>query len=226
MISENSKEVNVWEEKAKQCKARRALAQSRGVGIDTVSLRDVVDTPGGLEYWSSVTITIEASQVAKPKAKGKAKARASDGLKSLATIEKTLRGLVGHEMVIRKGTEDLKESQSADPVKWGWAAEYFAHCEAQEAVVFEIKTNGFVAKFMTSALSPESMKKLKKDSGDEYYHEVLRSVDALQKPVDEWAATVAKIKAMADAAGLGGSEASADNADTSAGGGKKKKQRK
>ena len=57
-----------------------------------------------------------------------------------------------HAVRVCNCTDDLKESQKADPVEWGWAAEYFAHCAAQEEAVFEIKSTGFVAKFMTSAV--------------------------------------------------------------------------
>ena len=223
MIAENSKEVNIWEEKAKQCKARRALAQSRGLTVESISLKDVTDSPGGLEYWANISITLEANASAKPKAKAKAKAKADDGGngKSLANLEKTLKTLVAHEMVIKKGTEELKESKQAAPEKWAWAASYFADCATKEEVVLEIKKGGFIAKFMTSALSPETMKKLKKETGDEYYNEVLRAVDALKTPISEWASTIARINAMADAAGLVGTDASSD-----AGTEKKKKAKK
>ena len=47
MIAENLSEVNVWKQAAKECRARRALALSRGVHMDTVSLEDVKGTEWG-----------------------------------------------------------------------------------------------------------------------------------------------------------------------------------
>lgn len=206
MVAENSSEVNVWEEKAKQCKARRALALSRNTTIDSVSLQDVIQSPGGLDYWASVSISIDASSTAtkpKPKGKAKAKAEAGSGTKTLATIEKNLKALVAQEMLVKKGTDQLKESQTGNPEHWTWAHNLFNQCAEYEAKVTEIKGSGFIAKFIAAALSPETLKKLKKETGDDYHNEVLRCLDALKQPLEEWSQTVGKMQAMADAAGHG-----------------------
>ena len=46
MIAENLSEVNVWKQVAKECRARRAFALSRGVHMDTVSAPCVANARG------------------------------------------------------------------------------------------------------------------------------------------------------------------------------------
>ena len=97
MIAENLSEVNVWKQAAKECRARRALALSRGVHMDTVSLQDVKGTEGGVKYWTGITVSMDVSTQPKTKAKAKAKSEAggASGVKAIGTLEKTFFGLPG-----------------------------------------------------------------------------------------------------------------------------------
>lgn len=109
MVASNRSEVNVWEEKAKECRARRALALSMGKHIDSVSIEDVNKAEGGLNHWANVSICIEAKGAkAKAKPKAKPEAGAESGTKSLAALERVLKNLIAQEMLLQKATEDLK----------------------------------------------------------------------------------------------------------------------
>ena len=205
MIAENLSEVNVWKQAAKECRARRALALSRGVHMDTVSLQDVNGTEGGVEYWSGITVSMDVSTQPKTKAKAKAKAKSeaggASGVKAIGTLEKTLKGYLAQEMLIKNQTEKLQNYQKGDPHNWAWADNLFNECAAKEANPATCKGTEFMHKFGAAALSPESLKKVKKEMGNEYHNDLVRSVDALKVPLEEWVKIIGKIQAMADAAG-------------------------
>lgn len=208
MIAENKTEVNIWEQKSKECRGRRALALSRGVHIDSVSVADVQQSEGGVDHWASVMVSLDATGSGHPKAKPKAKAKArSDGSaptgsKTVATLEKNLKSLVAQEMLIKKNTDQLRHQASEEKESWVWAQHLLKECAEHEAKVNVIKGNGFISKFVGAALSPETLKKLKKETGDEYYDEVLRSIDAIKSPLDDWSKAAGRIQAMADAANV------------------------
>lgn len=205
LVAENKSEVNIWEEKAKQCRARRAYAIAKKMNIDNVSLHDVEQSEGGVEHWASVVVHIDAALPGAPKAKAKAKAKSQEGsgTRSLASLEKNLKGLVAQEMLVKTGFDQLKANQTEKPENWSWAINLFSECETHAAKVAEVKGSGFLGKFVAAALCTEAVKRLKKESGDEYHNQLLRSHDALKAPLDDWAKTIGKIKAMAEAAGHG-----------------------
>lgn len=210
MIAENTTEVNVWAQKAKESKARRALALSLNKHIDSVSVDDVHKAEGGLEHWASVSINIEqAGGKSKAKAKPKAKAEAGSaaGTKSLNVLEKNLKGMIAQEMLLQKGTDDLMAQKSSAPDKWTWAEQFINDCAAKRQEVAELKSTGFLAKFVAAALSPDALKNLKKESADNYHTELVRSVDTLKTPLEEWSDKIGKMKAMAIGAGLGEEDA-------------------
>ena len=132
--------------------------------MDTVSLEDVKGTEGGVEYWSGITVSMDVSTQPKAKAKAKAKSEAggASGVKAIGTLEKTLKGYLAQEMLIKNQTEKLQNYQKGDPHNWAWADNLFNECAAKEAHLATCKGTEFMHKFGAAALSPESLKKVKK----------------------------------------------------------------
>jgi hypothetical protein len=102
-IAESSSTVNIWEEKAKESRARRALAASKGLHVDKVSLEDVLQTPEGVEGWERAVMTLPGT--AKPKCKAaaaKAKCKASqaptDGSTTPALAERQVKDVMAKEV--------------------------------------------------------------------------------------------------------------------------------
>ena len=56
-LSMDSK-VNVWEQKAKECKARRNLALSKGCTLDKISITDVENSVEGIDGWASAQVSV------------------------------------------------------------------------------------------------------------------------------------------------------------------------
>lgn len=90
----------------------------------------------------------------------------------------------------------------ADAAQWAWATNMFNECSAKDEEVAKIKAAGFLGKFIAAALSPESLKALKKETGEDYHAELLRSTDAIKAPIEAWSAIVARIRAMAEGGGI------------------------
>jgi hypothetical protein len=210
MVAENSTQVNIWEERAKECRARRNMALAHGVHMDTVRLEDVTSSEQGLEGWACVKVGVDvtgggAQGKARAKAKPKAKAGAAQGstTKNINGLEKRLKEALAQEMYINNETEELKEQRTADPDRWIWAGNFFDQCEAEKDKVGEAKGLDFYKKFAAAALSPEAMKRLRKECADNYHTELVRSVDKVTEPLATWGDIVGKVKTMADAANQG-----------------------
>ena len=113
-----------------------------------------------------------------------------------------MKGWVSQEILFKKGTDQLKQSAEQVPEQWAWATYLFDKCKMHAEEIDVIKSNAFMARFAAAALSPESLKKLKKDMSDDYHNEFLRSLGAIKEPLEPWADACGKLKATAEAANL------------------------
>ena len=84
--------VNLRENHAKHCKARRAYALHKGLHVDQVTTEMVEGTPEGVDGWCDMVTTTSTSSVrpvSKQKPKAKSKARA--GPQVMASLAPLLR---------------------------------------------------------------------------------------------------------------------------------------
>ena len=197
--------------------------------MDQVSLEDVRASEGGVDNRSSVVVNIVASGgVAKPKGKAKAKSKsegdpAASAARNLASLEKTLRGHLAQEVLLLKTIDHLISMKDANPSGWTWAGNFLTDCETAKQAIAKLKSTGFLAQFAAAALSPETLKAMKKQMGDEYHLELMRSTDAIKESIKTWSTTVGRVQDMAEAAGVG---ASAGGDDSGPAAPKSKKARK
>ena len=212
-VAQRSSEVNLWEHHALQCKARRALASHLGMHIDNVSIEMVEQTPEGVQGWADVVTTAAArgqkgggGVAPRNKAKPKAKPKSSPGDGgSVQALEKEAKGLLAKDMQARCDFNAFKDK--LQPIEaeangsTAWAQPYISQVNDAFELINVFRTGSdFLQKFERCVLSPENLKKLKKDMGSEYHTNLVRLKDSLAEPLNTVGEQIAKMQNMALAA--------------------------
>jgi hypothetical protein len=215
MIASQSETVNKWEERARECKARRSYATAKGLCLDAVSLADVAASPEGITGWADTAISVgvssrcgapsgRGSPGTKTGSKAKAKPKAADGTKSMAQYEKELKNLISVEMSLTEAAKNFKEklgSVSDETDDAAWADTYLKQIAASKDKVVSFREGcEFLRQFEKCCLSTEALKKFRKDCGNEYQAKLIRSIDGLEDPISDGSKVLDKLQSMALAA--------------------------
>ena len=185
-IASQSVEVNLWEERAKECRAKRAFALAKHIHMDSVKIEDVRSSPEGLDTWASCTVSATMGSVPKPRAKAKAKAGAASnsGGPSVGRCETKLKSLIGTEILTLKTYSDLCKNVEQNPDKFSWATAVLADTAKQKEAVDTVANDDFLQKFKAAALCPAHMKELKKEMGDTYMAKMMTITERFQEAVE------------------------------------------
>ena len=185
-IASQSVEVNLWEERAKECRAKRAFALAKHIHMDSVKIEDVRSSPEGLDTWASCTVSATMGSVPKPRAKAKAKAGAASNSSgpSVGRCETKLKSLIG--------TEDLCKNVEQNPDKFSWATRVLADTAKQKEAVDTVANDDFLQKFKAAALCPAHMKELKKEMGDNYVAKMMTITARFQEAVEAMGKSITK----------------------------------
>ena len=213
-IATESTTTNKWETKARECKARRAFAIAKGLHVDAVSLSQVESSPEGVAGWADTLITVgggtsSRSQPAAgrgagglPKPKGKAKAKpGGEGGKTAGQYEKDLKSHISKEMTLTEEVNAFKEKLKDAEPDTAWADGYIKQLDEANKVISTFRENTqFLRSFEKACLSPEALRKLKKETGDEYQACLLRCIDGISDPLNKANEILEKLKSMGIAA--------------------------
>ena len=193
-IASQSVEVNLWEERAKECRAKRAFALAKHINMDSVKIEDVRSSPEGLDTWASCTVSATMGSVPKPRAKAKAKAGASSnsGGPSVGRCETKLKSLIGTEILTLKTYSDLCKNVEQNPDKFSWATAVLADTAKQKEAVDTVANDDFLQKFKAAALCPAHMKELKKEMGDNYMAKMMTITERFQEAVEAMGKSITK----------------------------------
>jgi hypothetical protein len=196
-IATQSVEVNLWEHRAKECRAKRNYALSKGVNVETVSVEEISNSPEGLETWASCTVTCSiapAPKEIKAKAKAKPKACANQGAPSTAALEKQLKASIGSEITTLKVYADLVDEAQNHPDKFSWAKTVLEETAKQKEELDKVSGDGFLQKFKAAALCPLQMKELKKEAGEEYMSQLMNTLKDFKPAVEAINKSITKAK--------------------------------
>ena len=193
-IASQSVEVNLWEERAKECRAKRAFALAKHIHMDSVKIEDVRSSPEGLDTWASCTVSATMGSVPKPRAKAKAKAGASSnsGGPSVGRCETQLKSLIGTEILTLKTYSDLCKNVEQNPDNFSWATAVLADTAKQKEAVDTVANDDFLQKFKAAALCPAHMKELKKEMGDNYMAKMMTITERFQEAVEAMGKSITK----------------------------------
>lgn len=196
-IASQSVEVNLWEHRAKECRAKRNYALAKGVNVESVSVEQVSSSPEGLETWASCTVacSIAAGQKEiKSKAKAKPKAPANHGAPSTAALEKQLKASIGSEITTLKVYAELVEEAQNHPDKFSWAKTVLEETAKQKQELDKVSGDDFLQSFKAAALCPLQMKELKKTAGDEYMSHLMNALKDFKPAVEAINKSITKAK--------------------------------
>ena len=193
-IASQSVEVNLWEERAKECRAKRAFALAKHIHMDSVKIEDVRSSPEGLDTWASCTVSATMGSVPKPRAKAKAKAGASSnsGGPSVGRCETKLKSLIGTEILTLKTYSDLCKNVEQNPDKFSWATAVLADTAKHKEAVDTVANDDFLQKFKAAALCPAHMKELKKEMGDNYVAKMMTITARFEEAVEAMGKSITK----------------------------------
>lgn len=192
-VAEESRTVNLWEQRVKELKARRNFASSKNLGIDAVSIADILASEEGLDHWADVVLVAQISNV-KAKTKPKQKAKAPPGpTNTVAKVEKDLKAQLASEFSGSKRYQELLVDVDRQPESFAWATGFLNDIAVKQKDVEAVKQSEFYQAFATAVLSSEEMKKLKKEKGLEFHSLILRLLDDLRPKVEAVALDVEKV---------------------------------
>ena len=186
--------MNLWEERGKECRAKRAFALAKNIHMDSVKIEDVRSSPEGIDTWASCTLSATMGSVPKPRAKAKAKAGASSnsGGPSVGRCETKLKSLIGTEILTLKTYSDLCKNVEQNPDKFSWATCVLADTAKQKEAVDTVANDDFLQKFKAAALCPAHMKELKKEMGDNYMAKMMTITERFQEAVEAMGKSITK----------------------------------
>ena len=193
-IASQSVEVNLWEERGKECRAKRAFALAKHIHMDSVKIEDVRSSPEGLDTWASCTVSATMGSVPKPRAKAKAKAGASSnsGGPSVGRYEIKLKSMIGTEILTLKTYNDLCKKVEQNPDKFSWATAVLADTAKQKEALDAVANDDFLQKFKAAALCPAHMKELKKEMGDNYVAKMMTITARFEEAVEAMGKSITK----------------------------------
>ena len=193
-IASQSVEVNLWEERAKECRAKPAFALAKHIHMDSVKIEDVRSSPEGLDTWASCTVSATMGSVPKPRAKAKAKAGAASNSSgpSVGRCETKLKSLIGTEISTLKTYSDLCKNVEQNPDKFSWATRVLADTAKQKEAVDTVANDDFLQKFKAAALCPAHMKELKKEMGDNYVAKMMTITARFEEAVEAMGKSITK----------------------------------
>ena len=201
-VAQQTVEVNLWEQQAKECRARRAYAISKGVNLDSLTADEVCKSPEGLDFWATCGVSAIAGSVPKAKAraaKAKPKAIVAEGGKTLQKLEKELKDMLGTEITLTSDFAKLEVTVSGDETKFAWATTFMDEARKHKGVLTELGEGEFLAKFKAAALSPAMLKDLKKDMGDTYLTSLVSTNEKFAPAVNSFAVAISQAIYMASA---------------------------
>ena len=204
-IVEKSNTVNVWEERAKECRARRNYSVSHGTALERVTLDMLSSSEQGIQGYADMVVAVASKAKAKtqPKSKATAKAKAKACEDKNVNVEKALRSLIAANYGQTNSMTKIAKQIEAEREQFEWARgflEQLAELGKQKLQV-EDAHDAFIKRFAAAVMCAVAMKDLKKAIGDEYQTMLIRSVDCYKPLVDKFAETLTTLEKMADVSG-------------------------
>lgn len=201
--------VNLWQEKAMICKARRHYADHLGRSLESVSKEEVEKSSLGLEGWAEATLALSvaspsgsnAINVPKPKARSKPKASPKPKPQTKSNDETEAKAILVQFDRCEFEMQKIQNMVIANPVKWDWAKGYIRNYN-DKATAYKSDTQDsedFMSQFKASALSAQSMRQFKKDTAQQFDSTLQNFVTKTKPLIMDMACTVGKIQSMAAA---------------------------
>lgn len=213
--SESSASENLWEARAKECKARQNYATAKGLSLQAVSIEDVAGTNEGIDGWAAADPAPQGKKPANAKAKAKANPGPSEGdgegkkkPKPLKTPNPLNKNLQDAQAILAKlsrchiEVNKAKASAKENPDEWQWAAGFFTRYDAcrAEAHTAEQSHGNFPEDFRAAVCSPAAMRDFKKAQGTQLLANLVNFTQAMQPHADRASEIADRIRAMSLAA--------------------------
>jgi hypothetical protein len=226
---ESSKSENLWDARAKQCRAITNFAIMAGRKVDSVSLEEVVESSIGLDGWAA---SFACGTVAKAGAKAGGKAGAKGGAKAgakvggrpsnmaledgedpspkvpkatkanpVAKAEREAKELLSKITALDNERVRLQQHCDENPDSMSWAETFLATMKALDSEI-QLSTGSmgnFVADFKAHALSATGMRTLKKTFGDTYLEKLLLFKATFEEKANRLDDTVTTVRRMLSA---------------------------
>lgn len=170
--------VNLWQQRAKECRAKRAFAISKNLILDSVSFQDVNKSAEGLDFWAECQVQTCVGAGPKARAKGKAKPKPDAAAPSLVTLEKQLKQLIGSEIGVLSEFTKLDAKVKEAPDDYAWAEKVMDEARKHKTEL-EGMGSAFMDRFRAAALSPSQMKELRKSVGEGYLPALIHATEKL-----------------------------------------------
>jgi hypothetical protein len=206
-VAESSSQIDIWQEKAKESRARRALAVSKGIHVDKVSISDVLGTAEGLDGWADMVVVAAPTCVKAAKCKAKAKAKASaltsgsSGPATLAQAERSVKDLMAKEVGMAQEVAKISAAIQLKPTDWQWALEFMEEISSAEKTLNDGKKERdcFYESFLAASLAPGALRSFKKDQGSNFYPNCLRVLDMMGPCAEKMSLLVSHVRNMSKA---------------------------
>jgi uncharacterized protein YfiM (DUF2279 family) len=201
-VVEQSNSSNIWEDRAKECRARRNYAAQHNLCLERVSLDMVQSTELGVDGYAEIVVAIAAK--AKAKASAKTKATAKTKVKAIAAeggavnVEKTLRSLIALDFSQTIAMTKIAQRVESCAEKWSWAKDFLQELTglATDKHGVKVAHDGFLQSYAASVVCPTAMKELRKKIGKDYTTMLIRTMDAYKPLVDKYAEVLTKLERM------------------------------
>lgn len=201
-IASSHNSVNIWEERRRECVARRNYALACGLNMNRVAVEDVANSAEGMDYWVEAKVVLTAGSVscnreaAKAKPKPKPKAKEANSQKKPINPETVLKGVLAEKASEMVEVRRIKKAVGEAPQTWRWAEGFLEEVDdaikqiekAEEGV-----DDTFSQKFVASSISPAAMKKLKKEYKD-YNDLVQQLLEAVEPGMRKLSESLQRVK--------------------------------
>ena len=191
------------------CKAKRAFAAHMGLNLDAVQIEAIEKTPEGIAGWADIQpmAMVRAgpkSGPAKAKPKAKPKTAPTD---SVPAAEKELKKLLAKEMEVKEDMKSFQEKMdkvmaagdSSTSTAWAELDRKAIDEFMQELVVFRDGSE-FLKSFERAVLSPDALRKIKKESGTDYFSNLVHVQRFMGSALGKASDLIVKLNNMAMAA--------------------------
>lgn len=208
-VAERSSTVNLWEHHMQVCKAKRAFAAHMGLNLDAVQIEAIEKTPEGIAGWADIQpmAMVRAGPKSGP-AKAKPKAKPKTGpTDSVPAAERELKKLLAKEMEVKEDMKSFQEKMdkvmaagdSSTSTAWAELDRKAIDEFMQELVVFRDGSE-FLKSFERAVLSPDALRKIKKESGTDYFSNLVHVQRFMGSALGKASDLIVKLNNMAMAA--------------------------
>jgi hypothetical protein len=204
-VASSHNSVNIWEERRRECIAKKNYALAYGLRLDKVTAEDIANSAEGSDYWVDAKVVLAAGSLKNTSsppglaAKAKPKAKTAEGKQKPKGPhpETLLKNFLAEKASKTLEVSRIRKSVSESPEEYKWAQGFM---EGVEAALVKIDSamddteENFAQKFLANSISATALRKLKKET--ENYDDLIEKLLAtLRPPMAELTAELGKVVA-------------------------------